>query len=85
MCLWSMKFQIFKQHYWCYAKLPTLTNSSWLCIDKLEEIVKQEGIEEVVIGNVIIMFLLYIDDVVLFANTLGDVQKLMRALEEFCM
>ena len=31
------------------------------------------------------MFLLYADDVVLFANTLGDAQKLMKALEIFCM
>ena len=35
--------------------------------------------------DVVIMLLLYVDDVVLFANTLGDTQKLMRALEEFCM
>ena len=31
------------------------------------------------------MFLLYADNVVLFANTLGDAQKLMKALEKFCM
>ena len=31
------------------------------------------------------MCLLYVDDVVLFATTLEDAQKLMRALEEFCM
>ena len=31
------------------------------------------------------MLLLFVDDVVLFANTLGDEQKLMKALEEFCM
>ena len=47
--------------------------------------VKEEGVEEVVIGNVVIMLLLYADDVVLLANTLGDAQKLMKALEFFCM
>ena len=31
------------------------------------------------------MLLLYADDVVLFANTLGDAQKLTKALEKLCM
>ena len=31
------------------------------------------------------MFLLYADDVVFFANTLGDEKKLMKALEKICM
>ena len=31
------------------------------------------------------MLLLYADDVVHLANTLGDAQKLMKALEIFCM
>ena len=31
------------------------------------------------------MLLLYADDVVLLAHTLGDAQKLMKALEIFCM
>ena len=44
--------------------------------------VKEECVEEVSIGNVVIMLLLYVDDVVLFANTLGDTQKLMKALEK---
>ena len=46
--------------------------------------VKEEGVEEVAIENVVIMLLLYVDDVVLFANTLGHAQKLMKALEKFC-
>ena len=41
--------------------------------------------EEVSIGNVVIMLLIYVDDVVLFANTLGDAQKHMKALEKICM
>ena len=32
-----------------------------------------------------IILLLYANDVVLFANTLGDAQKLMKALEKFCI
>ena len=60
---------------------PTLFG---LCIDELEEMVtkfvKEECVEEVVIGNVVIMLLLYADDVVLFANTLGDAQKLVKVL-----
>ena len=60
-----------------------------LCIDELEEMatkfVKEECVEEVGFGNAMIMHLLYADDVVLFANTLGDAQKLMKALEIFCM
>ena len=63
---------------------PTLFG---LCIDELEEMVakfaKEEGVEEVAIGNVAIMLLLYADDVVCFANTLGYAQKLMKALETF--
>ena len=47
--------------------------------------VKEECVEEVSIGNVVIMLLLYVDDVVLFANTLGDAQNIMKALENFCM
>ena len=60
-----------------------------LCIDELEEMVtkfaKEECVQEVVIGNVVTMLLLYADDVVFFANTLGDAQKLMKALENFCV
>ena len=47
--------------------------------------VKEEGVEEVVIGNVVIMLLLYADEVVVFANTLGDGQKLMNKLENIFM
>ena len=47
--------------------------------------VKEECVEEVVIANVVIMLLLCVDDIELFANTLGDAQKLMRALEIFDM
>ena len=70
--------------------MPTLASSLFgLCIDELEEMitkfVKEECVEEVVIGNDVIMLLLYADDVVLFANALGDAQKLMKALEKNCM
>ena len=63
---------------------PTLFG---LCIDELEEMVakfaKAEGVEEVAIGNVVIdILLLYTNDVVVFANILGDVQKLMKELEK---
>ena len=34
--------------------------------------VKEEAIEEFVIGNIVIMLLLYVDNIVFFANTLGD-------------
>ena len=47
-----------------------------LCIDELEQMIfkfsKEEGIEEVIIKNLVIMLLLYADDVVLFANTLRE-------------
>ena len=59
---------------------PTLFG---LCIDELEEMVtkfvKEKCVEEVAIENVVIMLLLYADDVVLLANTLGDAQKLMTS------
>ena len=52
---------------------PTLFG---LCIDELDEMVvkfaKEEGIEEVAIENIVIMLLLYVNDIVLFANILGD-------------
>ena len=51
----------------------------------VDEFVKQEHIKEVIIGNRVIMFLLYKDDVVLIANTLEDTQKLMCVIENFCM
>ena len=47
--------------------------------------VKEEGVDKVVIGNVVIMLLLYADDVVLFAHTIGDAQKLLKALENIFM
>ena len=43
--------------------------------------VKEEGIKEVIIWNVVIMLLLYTDDVIFFAITLVDAQKFMRALK----
>ena len=43
--------------------------------------VKEESIEEVAIKNVVIVLLLYVDDIVFFANTLGDAQKLIVILE----
>ncbi|MCO5548233.1 hypothetical protein L7F22_001690 [Adiantum nelumboides] len=65
---------------------PTLFG---LLIDELEhmvlEFMQQEGIEEVMIGNAVIMLLLYADDVVLLAHSLEDAQKLMIALENFCL
>ena len=45
----------------------------------------KEGVEEVAIGNVVVMLLLYADDVVFFASTSGDAQKLMKASEKYCM
>ena len=47
--------------------------------------VKEEGVEEVAIGNAFIVLLLYADDVVFFTNILGDAQKLMKASEILCM
>ncbi|MCO5550705.1 hypothetical protein L7F22_004195 [Adiantum nelumboides] len=65
---------------------PTLFG---LLVDELEhmvlEFMQQEGIEEVMIGNAVIMLLLYADDVVLLAHSLEDAQKLMIALENFCL
>ena len=56
-----------------------------LCIDELEqmmnEFVKKEGTAEVTILNVVIS----INDVVLFANTLEDAQKIMNLLDNFCI
>ena len=64
---------------------PTLFG---LCIDRLEQMVQeyalQEGIKEVLIGNAVIMLLLYADDVVLFTHTLEDAQKMMEVLKAFC-
>ena len=37
--------------------------------------VKEEGVEKVVIGNGVIMLLLYVDDVVLLANTYESIEK----------
>ena len=52
---------------------PTLFG---LCIDRLEQMVEeyahQEGIKGALIGNTVIMLLLYADDVVLLAHTLED-------------
>ena len=57
--------------------------------DEVEQMVAnfvtEKGIEEVPIGNVVITLSLYVDDEVLFANTLENAQKLMRALEEYFM
>ncbi|MCO5601437.1 hypothetical protein L7F22_055559 [Adiantum nelumboides] len=56
---------------------PTLFG---LLIDELEhmvlEFMQQEGIEEVMIGNAVIMLLLYVDGVVLLAHSLEDAHNL---------
>ena len=69
------------------VSVPYLTYLTTLCIDELEEMVtkfiKEECVDEVAIGNVLIMLLLYVDDVLLLADTLRDAQKLMKALELF--
>ncbi|MCO5615003.1 hypothetical protein L7F22_069290 [Adiantum nelumboides] len=44
---------------------------------------QQEGIEEVMIRNVMIVLLLYVDNVVLLTHSLEDAQKLMIALKNF--
>lgn len=44
-----------------------------------------EGTEEVLIGNVMPMHLLYVDDVVLQAHTQEDAQNLINVLQTFCM
>ena len=65
--------------------MPTLTTSIWLCIDELKKMFAKfvkEGVKEVASGNVVIMLLLYANDVVLFSNIVGDAQKLMNVLEK---
>ena len=48
--------------------------------------VKKKGIEEVDIRNdIVIVLLLYANYVMFLVNTLGDAQKLMRSLKEFCI
>ena len=86
MCVRAMIFEIFPIALLELSKKPSLTNSIWSMHwwIKTNDCHWEEGIEEVVIKNVVIMLLLYEDDVVLFANTSWDAQKLMRALEEFC-
>ena len=49
------------QHYLVYAMM--------ILEEMVTKFVKEECVEEVVIGNVVIMLLLYADDVVLLANT----------------
>ena len=48
------------------------------------EFVKEKGIEEVVIKNVVIMLLLYADDVVLYANTFADAQNVTIGVKQGC-
>ena len=90
MCVLAINFQIFFDNTISVKqRFPLSPTLFVLCIDELEEMVanfvKEEGVEEVAIGNVIIMLLLYAHDVMLFANTLGDAQKLMTTLEILCM
>ena len=70
----------------CCPLSPTLFG---LCIDELEQrgikFLKEEGIEEVTLGNVVFMLLLYADEIVHFANNIEDAQKLIRVLEKLCM
>ena len=47
--------------------------------------IDEKGIEEFVIKDVVIMLLLYANDVVLFAHIFRRCIKLMRPLEEFYM
>ena len=49
------------------------------------EFVNQDGIIKITFKNVVITLLLYTNDMVRFANTLGDAKKHMKTLEEFCI
>jgi hypothetical protein len=59
-----------------------------LCIDELEEMMRQfatdEGIEAPVIAQATILLLIYANDVVLASRTEAGTNKLMTALENFC-
>jgi len=67
-----------------FSLSPTLFG---VCIDELEHMVleymHEEVIEEVLLGNVVIMIFLYADDIVLLAHTQEDAKKLMIILENF--
>ena len=72
-----------------YKDCPLSPTLLYLGIEELEQrvddFVKQEGIEEVTIGNTIIMFLLHLNDVVVLVNTLENAKKLTNLLQNFCM
>ena len=58
----------------------------------VDKFIKEEGVKEISIGTIVITLLLYVNDVVVYANnrvlcanTLGDAQKIMKALENFRM
>ena len=71
VCIWVIDFHFFST-IGVKKVCPLSLILFGLWIDELEEIVakfiKEEGIEKVSIGNVVIMLLLYAYDVVPFAN-----------------
>ncbi|MCO5588640.1 hypothetical protein L7F22_042597 [Adiantum nelumboides] len=89
-CVWVREFQNFSQVLLVSSKDVHFHQLFFqLLINELEQMIlefmQQEGIEEVMIPNSVIVLLLYADDVVLLAHSLADAQKLMIALENFCL
>ena len=50
----------------------------------VHEHTNKEVIINVLIGNAVLLLLLYADDVVLFTHSVEDAQKMMEALKAFC-
>ena len=59
----------------------------WFMIDKLEEVVnrvaREEGLDAPKLMQQVILFLLYVDDMVIFSYDVDSMQHLLGAFEAF--
>ena len=91
MYIWARKSQNLTLALWMLHKDSAhshklyLLNAMMNYKKMVSKFLKDKGMKELVIENVVMIFLLYVDGVVLLQILLGDVEKHLRALEEFCM
>ena len=60
---------------------PTLFG---ICIDKLEMCLEEAGCTGTILAGIVIILLLYVDDIVLMERCRSDLDKKLRILKYFC-
>jgi len=65
-------------------KVPPPPTLFGIYIDKLERYLEEVGCDGTILARIVIILLLYADDIVLFARCPSDLGKQLRLLKDFC-